>query len=117
MTQQTNFPAYTREEAENRETFLALMWALSYPGRVYDLPTHAPDEIALFSQIGHSLLDLETTYFTPNPALAPLLKHTAARAYPYRWCHDQACQKVPGMWDGLQTGCQSLSELRPSLPN
>ncbi len=82
MTQQTNSPVYTSEEAQNRETFLALMWALSYPGRIYDLPAGAQDELALFSQIGHALLDLETTYFTSNAALAPQLKHTAARAHP-----------------------------------
>jgi alpha-D-ribose 1-methylphosphonate 5-triphosphate synthase subunit PhnH len=82
MTQLTSFPVYTSEEAQNRETFLALMWALSYPGRIYDLPAGAPNELSLFSQIGHALLDLETTYFTPNAALAPQLKHTAARAYP-----------------------------------
>jgi alpha-D-ribose 1-methylphosphonate 5-triphosphate synthase subunit PhnH len=82
-----NYPLYTAEEAESRETFLALMWALSYPGRICNMPRRdgAPliaDEVASFAQIGHALLDLETTFFTPDAGLAAQLKHTAARAYP-----------------------------------
>src|SRR5689334_9435478 len=84
MTNQTqSYPAYTPAEARNRETFLALMWALSYPGRIYSLPAlAASDEIAVIAQIGESLLDLETTYFTPNSTLAAQLKLTAARTHP-----------------------------------
>ena len=68
-------PPYTSEEARARETFEALMWAFSYPGRTQKLPDD-PNRIAL---IGDSLLDLETTFFTTDKPLIELLKRTAAR--------------------------------------
>ncbi len=71
-------PAYTPAEARTRETFLALMWALSYPGRLYDVPD-AGDPFAL---IAETLLDLETSYFTPDAALQPVLAHSGARSLP-----------------------------------
>ncbi|NWF67486.1 MAG: phosphonate C-P lyase system protein PhnH [Chloroflexi bacterium] len=71
-------PPYTRAEAEARETFLALMWALSYPGRVYQLPAHKPN----FELIAGSLLDLETSYFTVDAKLQPVLAQTSAQALP-----------------------------------
>ncbi|PJF26655.1 MAG: phosphonate C-P lyase system protein PhnH [Phototrophicales bacterium] len=69
-------PPYTASEAQSRETFLALMWALSYPGRTQSLPDH-PDPFAL---IGETLLDLETSYFTPDAQLRARLAQTGARA-------------------------------------
>jgi len=54
------------------------MWAMSYPGRAQKLPDD-PNRMAL---IGDSLLDLETTFFTPDKTLADLLKRTAARLVP-----------------------------------
>jgi alpha-D-ribose 1-methylphosphonate 5-triphosphate synthase subunit PhnH len=80
-------PIYTTEEARGRETFLALMWALSYPGRVYTLPTGTDAIYGVHSsigiaQIGGALLDLETTFYTPNAALADELPRTGARALP-----------------------------------
>jgi alpha-D-ribose 1-methylphosphonate 5-triphosphate synthase subunit PhnH len=71
-------PVYTFEEARDRETFLALMWALSYPGRVHTLP-QGMDAMA---QIGGALLDLETTFYTPDGELADQLLRTGARALP-----------------------------------
>lgn len=68
-------PAYTPSEAQSRETFLALMWSLSYPGRVYSLPSNG-HALAL---IGITLLDLETSYFTPDVVLAESLAQTGAR--------------------------------------
>jgi len=69
-------PAYTASEAQSRETFLALMWALSYPGRKQALP----DRGSPFALIGDALLDLETSFFTPDAALAAHLTRTGARA-------------------------------------
>ncbi len=73
-------PAYTPAEARTRETFLALMWALSYPGRPQTLPS--VESLGSFELIAETLLDLETSYFTPDPALATRLEHSGARALP-----------------------------------
>jgi alpha-D-ribose 1-methylphosphonate 5-triphosphate synthase subunit PhnH len=73
----TTPPAYTDAEARTRETFLALMWSLSYPGRIYTLPGET--ESAL-TNIAEALIDLETSYFTPDAALETQLKRTGARA-------------------------------------
>lgn len=69
-----NHPVYTPEEAHTRETFLALMWSLSYPGRIYELP--AGDA---FHAIAGALLDLETSYYTPHDTLGAYLGATGAR--------------------------------------
>lgn len=69
-------PLYTAAEAQSRETFLALMWALSYPGRVHQLPTGAD----AFALIAETLLDLETSYYTLNESLQSLLVGTGAHA-------------------------------------
>ncbi|MBC8171117.1 MAG: phosphonate C-P lyase system protein PhnH [Anaerolineae bacterium] len=69
-------PPYTASEAQSRETFLALMWSLSYPGRLYQLP--ALD--TAFNLIAGALLDLETSYYTPEDSLKPLLAQTGAQA-------------------------------------
>jgi len=73
----TNVPLYTPDEARNRETFLALMWALSYPGRIQPLTAVTP--LQMLATIGAALLDRETTYFTPDMALANLLNTIGAR--------------------------------------
>jgi alpha-D-ribose 1-methylphosphonate 5-triphosphate synthase subunit PhnH len=77
---------YTPEEARQRETFLALMWALSYPGRIHTLPeVRSPlVEPALnsFGLIAEALLDLETSYYTPDADLRAALHATGARALP-----------------------------------
>ena len=70
------FPLYTAAEAQSRETFLALMWALSYPGRVHQLPR----EVDAFTLIAETLLDLETSYFTPDESLGAILANTGAHA-------------------------------------
>ncbi|PMB48408.1 phosphonate C-P lyase system protein PhnH [Fischerella thermalis CCMEE 5330] len=68
-------PPYTAEEARDRETFLALMWSLSYPTRPHRLPVGDPLHL-----IGHALLDLETSFYTPDIALMQALHRTGARA-------------------------------------
>jgi len=76
-------PVYTREEAQRRETFLAMMWAFSYPGRAQRLPmTEGADVWEGFLLIGDTLLDLETSFFTPEAALTQQLVATGARALP-----------------------------------
>lgn len=72
-------PVYTPHEACTRQTFLALMWSLSYPGRVHKLPTNGMDA---FLAIGDTLLDLETSFYSPDNGLALHLSHTGARALP-----------------------------------
>ena len=72
-------PFYTAEEARTRETFLALMWAISHPGRAYGLPV---DGHAALSVIGETLLDLETSYYTPDFALASEFARLGARSLP-----------------------------------
>ncbi len=68
-------PPYTTSEARSRETFLALMWALSYPGRTPTLPDNADP----FALIGDTLLDLETSFYTPDAQIRARLAQTGAR--------------------------------------
>jgi alpha-D-ribose 1-methylphosphonate 5-triphosphate synthase subunit PhnH len=68
-------PRMTEIEARNHATFTALMWALSYPGRPQPLPENG-DAAAT---VGAALLDLETSYFTPDAALDALLARMGAR--------------------------------------
>lgn len=70
------FPLYTAAEAQSRETFLALMWALSYPGRVHKMP----EGVRAFQLVAETLLDLETSYFTPDESLGGMLATTGAHA-------------------------------------
>jgi alpha-D-ribose 1-methylphosphonate 5-triphosphate synthase subunit PhnH len=72
-------PVYSAEEGLTRETFLALIWSLSYPGRIYPLPTRGR---AAYLAVAETLLDLETSYFTPDQSLALSLSRTNARALP-----------------------------------
>ncbi len=69
-------PPYTPAESRTRDTFLALMWALSYPGRIYQLP----DAETNFALIAETLLDLETSYYTPDSHLESALAQTGAKA-------------------------------------
>lgn len=80
---------YTAAEARARETFQALMWALSYPGRPFKLPRQpsallaTPDAdlpLNAFALIGEALLDLETSFTTRDDSLAAMLGRTGARA-------------------------------------
>lgn len=73
-----DFPMYTETEARPRETFLALMWALSYPGRIQYLP----DSEDGFRLIAEALLDLETSYYTPDNVLKNTLAYNGSQALP-----------------------------------
>ncbi|MCS6836962.1 MAG: phosphonate C-P lyase system protein PhnH [Anaerolineae bacterium] len=71
-------PLYTPQEAQDRRAFLALLWAASQPGCWQSLPSTAPSFIAL----GQALLDLETSFYAADEALARQLARTGARALP-----------------------------------
>jgi alpha-D-ribose 1-methylphosphonate 5-triphosphate synthase subunit PhnH len=75
-----NYPPYTPVEARDRETFLALLAALSYPGRIQTLPI-TQDSSGPMAQIGMALLDLETRFYTRDALLADTLKRTGATAH------------------------------------
>jgi alpha-D-ribose 1-methylphosphonate 5-triphosphate synthase subunit PhnH len=53
------------------------MWALSHPGRVQHLPVSG---LRAFEAIGAALIDLETSFYTPDGALAHVLARSGARA-------------------------------------
>jgi alpha-D-ribose 1-methylphosphonate 5-triphosphate synthase subunit PhnH len=77
-------PVYTPEEARTRETFLALMWAMSYPGRPYALPSTVGrrDAASRLLVIGETLLDLETSFYAPDFELANAYARFGARPLP-----------------------------------
>ncbi len=70
-------PAMTPAEARQHAAFTAMMWTLSHPGRIQRLPAFG---IPAFSLIGETLVDIESGYFTPDPALAATLAATGGRA-------------------------------------
>lgn len=72
-------PSYTASEARARETFLAMMHALSRPGTITALPAAEGSALAA---IGEALLDLETSFHTPDAALGERLARTGASARP-----------------------------------
>lgn len=86
------FPAYTTAEAQSRETFLGLMWAFSYPGRVHQLPEGGEP----FALIADTLLDLETSFFTPDIRTQTMLVRTGAHA---RTASEAAYHFYPQMTD------------------
>lgn len=67
-------PVQTPFEACTQEVFTALLWALSRPGEVQTIPA-GDDAIAL---IGETLLDLETSFYTPDETLKARLVLTGA---------------------------------------
>jgi alpha-D-ribose 1-methylphosphonate 5-triphosphate synthase subunit PhnH len=64
---------YSPFEAQTNETFRALMWSLSYPGRAHAL------EDASLERIAQTLLDLEVSYCTPDDLLDFKLRATGAK--------------------------------------
>lgn len=70
----------TESEIRAHDTFEALMWALSRPGRPRTLPkTARPGVLGGMGLIGEALLDLETCFWTPDPELAQDLARSGAR--------------------------------------
>ncbi|MDZ4718025.1 MAG: phosphonate C-P lyase system protein PhnH [Roseiflexaceae bacterium] len=69
-------PLRTAAESQAQATFTALMWALSYPGSPQALPrTKATGILA----IAEALVDLETSYYTPDPQLDQQIAQMGAR--------------------------------------
>ena len=67
---------YSEFEAQTNETFRALMWSLSYPGRAHALENPSLEKIA------QTLLDLEVSYYTPDGGLETKLRATGAKHKP-----------------------------------
>lgn len=84
-------PLYTPDEANSRETFLALMWSLSYPGIPHALLPGEP-----FAAIGAALLDIETTYTSTDADLSIRLSGLGARQAPP---HEAAYHFYPALDD------------------
>lgn len=80
-------PVQTPFEACTQEVFTALLWALSRPGEVQTIP--AGDDA--FALIGETLLDLETSFYTPDETLKARLvltgaPHVSAAEAEYLFC-------------------------------
>lgn len=71
---------YTSFEALTHDTFTALMNALSFPGRVFTLPTTTTEES--FRAIADTLLDIETSYYTSDATLTEYLIRSSAHVQP-----------------------------------
>jgi alpha-D-ribose 1-methylphosphonate 5-triphosphate synthase subunit PhnH len=72
-------PQSTIAETLARETFQALLSALSNPGHLFTLPGISLATRQACQQIGFTLLDLETSFYSPDPALANVLLQSGAR--------------------------------------
>lgn len=70
------FSSMNTEETLAHKTFTALMWALSNPGQMQLLPEAG---LVAFGAIADALVDLETSYYTPDTALEAHLARTGAR--------------------------------------
>lgn len=91
-------PQASPAELRSRATFLALLWALSYPGRLHPLPSSAagasPDARTACLLAAETLLDLETSFFTPDVWLEERLLRTGARRLPV---HEAAYHFYPAL--------------------
>ncbi|MCS7193366.1 MAG: phosphonate C-P lyase system protein PhnH [Meiothermus sp.] len=74
-------PAYTPAERRARETFLALLRALSFPGLLQPLPARGLEEA--LQAIGEALLDEGVGLYAPGPLLQRL-RPTGVRPRPWR---------------------------------
>lgn len=71
-------PQATLAEMVARETFQALRVALNNPGCIFTLPGRPLSSRQCCQQIGFTLLDLETSFYTPDLALAVALRQVGA---------------------------------------
>ncbi|MCU0494031.1 MAG: phosphonate C-P lyase system protein PhnH [Chloroflexaceae bacterium] len=79
-------PLLTEPEKQAHASFIALMQALSYPGRPQRLPAAGQPA---FVAIGEALVDLETSYHAPDPELAAAIARTGGRQRPVHEAHYQ----------------------------
>jgi alpha-D-ribose 1-methylphosphonate 5-triphosphate synthase subunit PhnH len=70
-------PILTEQESRSQQTFTALMWALSRPGEVQYFKALEMDTTGL-ETISDTVLDLETSFFTPDTLLCSKFKKTGA---------------------------------------
>ena len=71
-------PEFTQSEEASRKPFLALLQATSLPGSIHQLSQASYPEN--FIAIAEALIDLETTFFSPDPEISQALERTGARA-------------------------------------
>ncbi len=75
-----DYATLTPHDLRTHDAFTALMWAFTHPGRVYTLlATRNGGGLYLLDTIGETLLDLETSFWTPDGALQERLGATGAR--------------------------------------
>ncbi len=70
-------PVLTEQESRSQQTFTALMWALSRPGEIQHFTPLETDATGL-ETIAQTVLDLETSFFTPDTVLCSKFKKTGA---------------------------------------
>ncbi len=81
MSASSMAPTQPLHEVEARDVFLALMWALSYPGAVQALPGFTQTHESL-AAVGRALLDLESSFYAGDEGLEQRLRATGARNKP-----------------------------------
>ncbi|MCX6017429.1 MAG: phosphonate C-P lyase system protein PhnH [Chloroflexi bacterium] len=82
MIVQQTVPVQTESEHRTRAVFLALMWALSYPGRPQPLPEPRESGHGGLIDVAAALLDSEVTYYAEDEALAAQMARTGSRRRP-----------------------------------
>jgi alpha-D-ribose 1-methylphosphonate 5-triphosphate synthase subunit PhnH len=75
----TYLPQSIFAETTARQTFQVLLGALSRPGHIFTLPGRLFTAQQSCAQIGLALLDLETSFYTPDSALRQSLQRSGAR--------------------------------------
>lgn len=75
------YPIQTKLEARTQATYNTLIHALSFPAEPRTLADEHQD-VSAFERIGETLLDLETTFFTPDERLKRLFLTLGARPVP-----------------------------------
>lgn len=86
------YPTMQTQEARANTTFRALLWALSHPGSIQTISAGEAGMLA----IAEALLDLETSYYSPDPELHSQLFRTGARP---RSATEAAYQFYPSLGD------------------
>jgi alpha-D-ribose 1-methylphosphonate 5-triphosphate synthase subunit PhnH len=71
-------PILTEHESRSQQTFTALMWALSRPGEIQYFTPLETDATGL-ETLAETVLDLETSFFTPDTLLCSKFKKTGAQ--------------------------------------
>ncbi|MFN8440209.1 MAG: phosphonate C-P lyase system protein PhnH [Caldilineaceae bacterium] len=106
-------PRPTHAESEARITFQTLMFALSNPGRIFTLAGSTFTTVQSCLQIGRSLLDLETSFYSPNLDLIHALKSTGS---PFRTASsaDYLFFPVPDVFEAamLRVTLDSLDQIK-----